>query len=70
MVDYNSLVLEGLKILFSDKNNELVKKLYDPLINILCIEDYYVATGIYDSEDASKQIEKLKKAINDCRFNY
>ncbi|SUY02567.1 Uncharacterised protein [Citrobacter koseri] len=25
MVDYNSLVLEGLKILFSDKNNEFVK---------------------------------------------
>lgn len=70
MVDYNSLVLEGLKIRFSDKNNEFVKKLYDPLINILCIEDYYFATGIYDSEDASKQIEKLKKAINDYRFNY
>ncbi|SQB21945.1 Uncharacterised protein [Citrobacter koseri] len=31
MVDYNSLVLEGLKILFSDKNNEFVKKLYDSL---------------------------------------
>ena len=70
MVDYNSLVLEGLKILFFDKNNEFVKKLYDPLINILCIEDYYFSTGIYDSEDASKQIEKLKKAINDYRFNY
>ncbi|EFD1118050.1 hypothetical protein FER11_18190 [Escherichia coli] len=70
MVDYNSLVLEGLKILFFDKNNEFVKKLYDPLINILCIEDYYFVTGIYDSEDASKQIEKLKKAINDYRFNY
>ena len=37
MVDYNSLVLEGLKILFFDKNNEFVKKLHDPLINILCI---------------------------------
>ncbi|HFL8984731.1 TPA: hypothetical protein ACNE2B_003636 [Escherichia coli] len=70
MVDYNSLVLEGLKILFFDKNNEFVKKLYDPLINILCIEDYYFVTGIYDSENASKQIEKLKKAINDYRFNY
>ncbi|EDU9508365.1 hypothetical protein AAA17_000184 [Salmonella enterica subsp. enterica serovar Ohio] len=47
MADYNSFVLEGIKIIFADNNKGFIKEIYGPLINILCIEEYYSATGIY-----------------------
>ncbi len=44
MADYNSFVLEGIKIIFADNNKEFIKEICEPLINILCIEEYYSAT--------------------------
>ncbi|WFW12333.1 hypothetical protein NFJ59_18280 [Citrobacter freundii] len=75
MVDYNSFVLEGIKILFIDKENEFMKRdffndLYDPLINILCIENYYHATGVYDLDDANEQARLLKDAISKYRLTH
>lgn len=69
MVDYNSFVLEGIKIIFMDNEKEFIKRdffkdLYDPLINILCIENYYRATGIYDLDDANEQARLSKDAIS------
>lgn len=69
MVDYNGFVLEGIKIIFMDNEKEFIKRgffkdLYDPLINILCIENYYRATGIYDLDDANEQARLLKDAIS------
>lgn len=69
MVDYNSFVLEGIKIIFMDNEKEFIKRdffkdLYDPLINIMCIENYYRATGIYDLDDANEQARLLKDAIS------
>jgi len=37
MADYNSFVLEGIKIIFADNNKEFIKEICEPLINILCI---------------------------------
>lgn len=68
MVDYSSFVLEGIKIIFSDNKKGFFNDIYDPLINILCIENYYYATGIYKSDDANEQMELLKKAIIDYRM--
>jgi hypothetical protein len=45
MADYNSFVLEGIKIILPI-TTKFIKEIYEPLINILCIE-YYSATGIY-----------------------
>ncbi len=39
MADYNSFVLEGIKIIFADNNKEFIKEICEPLINILCIEE-------------------------------
>lgn len=68
MVDYNSFVLEGIKILFNDNKNELFNDICDPLINILCIKNYYYSTGIYKYDDANEQKELLKKAILSYRM--
>ncbi|MEC5319653.1 hypothetical protein VSX61_12000 [Brenneria populi subsp. brevivirga] len=70
MADYNSFVLEGIKILFADKNKVFVKEICDPLINILCIENYYFATGVYNYDDAKEQTELLKKALLSYRQNH
>lgn len=75
MVDYNSYVLEGIKILFTDNEKEFIKRdffedLYDPLINILCIENYYNATGIYDLDDANEQAILLKDAISKYQLSH
>ncbi|EOT1258717.1 hypothetical protein ACNKCT_003478 [Cronobacter sakazakii] len=68
MADYNSFVLEGIKIIFADNNKEFIKEIYGPLINILCIEEYYSATGIYNYDDADEQTELLKKALRDYKM--
>ena len=34
MADYNSFVLEGIKIIFADNNKEFIKEICEPLINI------------------------------------
>lgn len=39
-----------------------------PLINILCIEEYYSATGIYNYDDADEQTELLKNALRDYKM--
>lgn len=70
MADYNSFVLEGIKIIFADNNKEFIKEICEPLINILCIEEYYFATGIYNYDDADEQTELLKKAIFSYRNNH
>ncbi|EIZ4569868.1 TPA: hypothetical protein QDV61_003627 [Escherichia coli] len=70
MADYNSFVLEGIKIIFADNNKEFIKEICEPLINILCIEEYYSATGIHNYDDADKQTELLKKAIFSYRNNH
>lgn len=44
--------------------------LYDPLINILCIENYYHATGVYDLDDANEQARLLKDAISKYRLTH
>lgn len=68
MESYNSFVLEGIKIIFTDSerdaiDNYFVHDIFDSLINILCIESYYYATGIYKIEDANEEVELLRKAI-------
>lgn len=55
MADYNSFVLEGIKIIFAENNKEFIKEICEPLINILCIEEYYSATGVYNYDDADEQ---------------
>lgn len=69
MVDYNNFALEGIKILFTDNEKDFIKRsffkdIYDPLINILCLENYYNATGVYDLDDANEQARLLKDAIS------
>lgn len=68
MADYNSFVLEGIKIIFADNNKEFIKEICEPLINILCIEEYYFATGIYNYDDAYEQTELLKNALRDYKM--
>ncbi|MEF8998148.1 hypothetical protein U9194_18180 [Escherichia coli] len=68
MADYNSFVLEGIKIIFADNNKEFIKEICEPLINILCIEEYYSATGIYNCDDAYEQTELLKNALRDYKM--
>ena len=70
MADYNSFVLEGIKIIFADNNKEFIKEICEPLINILCIAEYYSATGIYNYDDADEQTDLLKKAIFSYRNNH
>ena len=68
MADYNSFVLEGIKIIFADNNKEFIKEICGPLINILCIEEYYSATGIDNYDDAYEQTELLKNAFRDYKM--
>lgn len=68
MADYNSFVLEGIKIIFADNNKEFIKEICEPLINILCIEEYYSATEIYNCDDADVQTELLKNALRDYKI--
>ncbi|MFT4332863.1 hypothetical protein ACJYXJ_15005 [Klebsiella pneumoniae] len=68
MADYNSVVLEGIKIIFADNNKEFIKEICEPLINILCIEEYYSATGIYNYDDADVQTKLLKNALRDYKI--
>ncbi|CAD6163105.1 hypothetical protein QREC_QR363_03428 [Escherichia coli] len=35
MADYNSFVLEGIKIIFADNNKEFIKEICEPLINMI-----------------------------------
>ena len=67
MVDYNNFVLEGIKILFTDNEKEFIKRfffedIYDTLINIQCIENYYNATGIYVLDD-NHELDRLFKEV-------
>lgn len=49
---------------------DFFKDLYDPLINILCMENYYHATGIYDLDDANEQVRLLKDAISKYQLSH
>lgn len=75
MVDYNNFVLAGIKNLFTDNEKKFIKRgffkdLYDPLINILCIEGYYNATGVYDLDDANEQAKLLKNSISKYQLSH
>jgi hypothetical protein len=68
MVSNDNLMLEGMKILASINVEDFnqpkeVIQIADTIINILCINNYYYGTGVYEKFEIDKQKQSLKNAI-------